>query len=190
MYDETQCKIINAAMNLIMEKGYSSTTTKDIARKAGINECTIFRKFKGKKDIVLSAMEMPEWNPSLQESDFHVIGDVRKDLLSFSSTYMGKVTPQMVKVSIGLRTPELYNETAPGIMKVPEVFKRVLKDYFLSMKAREEIEGDAEELAIQFLSMNFGFVFLKASFGSGLTEIAYEDYIEKSVDVFLHGILK
>ena len=60
MFDEMQNRIIDAAMELIMEKGYSAATTRDIAKKAGINECTIFRKFKGKKEIVLSAMELPK----------------------------------------------------------------------------------------------------------------------------------
>ena len=63
MFDETQAKIIQATMNLVMEKGYSSTTTKDIALHAGINECTIFRKFHGKKDIVLSAMQLQNGIP-------------------------------------------------------------------------------------------------------------------------------
>ena len=49
MFDEMQNKIIDATMLLIMEKGYASTTTKDIAKMAKINECTIFRKFKGKR---------------------------------------------------------------------------------------------------------------------------------------------
>lgn len=60
MLDKTQLKIIQATMDLVMEKGYSSTTTKDIANRANVNECTIFRKFKGKKDIVLSAMELEQ----------------------------------------------------------------------------------------------------------------------------------
>ena len=81
MFDEMQNRIIDAAMELIMEKGYSAATTRDIAKKAGINECTIFRKFKGKKEIVLSAMELPKWNPKLSEEDFSfvaagVIGDL------------------------------------------------------------------------------------------------------------------
>ena len=101
MYDETQEKIIQATMNLIMNKGYGATTTKDIAKQAGINECTIFRKFKGKKDIVLSAMELPEWNPKLQEADFSYQGNLEEDLISFSKVYLSKVTPHMVKVSIG-----------------------------------------------------------------------------------------
>ena len=117
MFDETQNKIIRAAMKLVMERGYSATTTKDIAREAGINECTIFRKFKGKKEIILSAMKLPEWNPCLKKEDFSYCGDLEQDLLSFSKVYMKKVTPKMVKVSIGLRTPELFPDTADEILK-------------------------------------------------------------------------
>ncbi len=51
MFDETQNKILNATMSLVMEKGYTATTTKDIAKRAKVNECTIFRKFKGKREI-------------------------------------------------------------------------------------------------------------------------------------------
>ena len=47
MFDETQIKIIDATMTIIVEKGYSGTTTKNIAKLAGVNECTIFRKFDG-----------------------------------------------------------------------------------------------------------------------------------------------
>ena len=189
MYDETQMKIIHAAMNLVMEKGYTATTTKDIARAAGVNECTIFRKFKGKKEIILAAMELPEWNPCLREQDFQTCGDVEQDLISFAKTYMRKVTPQMVKVSIGLRTPELYRETAPGIMKVPLTFKKVLMDYFLKLQSEGKLKDcDPEALSMQFLSMNFGFVFLDASFGGQLSGLGKEEYIESSVKVFVHGM--
>ena len=44
--DKTRQKIIDATMNLIMEKGYASMTTKDIAKYARVNESTLFRKFK------------------------------------------------------------------------------------------------------------------------------------------------
>ena len=48
--DDTSQKIIDATMSLIRDKGYVATTTKDIARLAGVNECTLFRKFQNKKD--------------------------------------------------------------------------------------------------------------------------------------------
>ncbi|MGN0158941.1 MAG: TetR/AcrR family transcriptional regulator [Brotaphodocola sp.] len=191
MYDETQKKIINAAMNLIMERGYSATTTKDIASTAGINECTIFRKFRGKKEIVLSAMQLPEWNPNLSEDLFAASGDLEKDLISFSKIYMQKVTPQMVKISMGLRTPELFPATAEGILKVPQTFKKVLFNYFKSMGERGElISHDYESTAMMFLSMNFGFVFLNGSFGDKLSTLEKEDYIQNSVQIFARGIRK
>ena len=67
MFDETQIKIIDATMTIIVEKGYSGTTTKNIAKLAGVNECTIFRKFDGKKEIILAAMSLPKWNPVASE---------------------------------------------------------------------------------------------------------------------------
>ena len=189
MLDETQNKIIESTMNLIMERGYSATTTKDIAAQAGVNECTIFRKFRGKKEIVLSAMQLPKWNPNLSEDDFPYIGELEKDLVFFSEVYMKKVTPRMVKVSIGLRTPELYPDTAEGIMKVPQVFKKVLVQYFQEMYQAGKIRnGDCESLAMMFLSMNFGFVFLNASFGEKLTKLDKDEFIRNSIQVFLQGI--
>ncbi|MGI6070959.1 MAG: TetR/AcrR family transcriptional regulator [Blautia sp.] len=191
MFDETQNKIIQAAMTLLMERGYSATTTKDIAARAGVNECTIFRKFKGKKEIILSAMELPQWNPKLSETDFHYCGNLEDDLIFFAEKYMEKVTPKMVKVSMGLRTPELYGDTADGILKIPQVFLKVLTGYFKEMGSKGKLGlGDPKGLAMQFLCLNFGFVFLKASFGDKLTPLSEEAYIRQSVHTFLEGIAK
>lgn len=54
--DDTSQKIIDATMSLVRDKGYVATTTKDIAHLAGVNECTLFRKFKNKKNIVLNGV--------------------------------------------------------------------------------------------------------------------------------------
>lgn len=190
--DETSLRIINASMNLIMEKGYSLTTTKEIANKAGVNESTIFRKFNGKKDIVLNAMELREWNPDLTEDDFKGYSfDLKKDLLRFSHTYLDKVTPKFVKISLGLRCPELYEHTKEGIMQIPMAFKRGLFDYFKEMyKVGKVGNDDFEGLAVMFLSINFGFVFFKASFSDSLTPLPKETFIENSIDVFVNGIKK
>ena len=189
MFDETQIKILNSTMMLIMEKGYTATTTKDIAKKAGINECTIFRKFKGKKEIVAAAMSLPEWNPCLKESDFEYTGELVKDLCSFAEVYSKKVTPKMVKISLGLRSPDLYDMTKNGILEIPDTFKKVLVKYFTEMQQQNKIQtDDIESLAIAFLAMNFGYVFFKASFGDELTDLQAKEYIESSVYHFVNGI--
>lgn len=191
MYDETQMKILNSTMMLIMEKGYTATTTKDIAKKAGINECTIFRKFKGKKEIIVAAMSLPEWNPCFKESDFKYTGELVEDLCSFAEVYSKKVTPKMVKISLGLRSPDLYEITKDGIREIPDTFKKVLVIYFTEMQKQNKIHtDDIESLAVAFLAINFGYVFFKASFGDELTELQTKEYIESSVRHFVNGICK
>lgn len=189
--DETSLKIVDTAMHLFMKLGYASTTTKEIAKAAGVNECTIFRKFKGKKDIVMQAMRMDKWNPDLRIEDFMGCQwELETDLVHFSTVYMKKVTPEFVKISIGLRTPELFECTADGIMRVPQVFLHGVKKYFEQMVQRKKLNEtvDTEHLAMMFLTINFGFVFLKASFGNKLTTITEEEYIRKSVQMFINGI--
>lgn len=191
MFDETQMKILNSTMMLIMEKGYTATTTKDIAKKAGINECTIFRKFKGKKEIIVAAMSLSEWNPCLKESDFKYTGELVEDLCSFAEVYSKKVTPKMVKISLGLRSPDLYEITKDGIREIPGTFKKVLVQYFTEMQKQNKIHtDDIESLAVAFLAINFGYVFFKASFGDELTELQTKEYIESSVRHFVNGICK
>ena len=189
MYDETQLKIMDATMTLIIEKGYSKATTKSIAELAGVNESTIFRRFEGKKEIVLAAMELPKWNPGLSESDFTYHGDLKEDLTSFSKIYMSKVTPEMVKVSLGLRSADLEGIALQCIMKVPMIFKKVLVNYFTEMIADGNMgDCDVESISLQFIAMNFGFVFLDASFGNKLVGVSKRDYIRNSIEVFVSGI--
>jgi len=51
---EKQQKIIRAAIEIFSEKGYSGSSTSEIASKAGVAEGTIFRHYKTKKDLLLS----------------------------------------------------------------------------------------------------------------------------------------
>lgn len=188
--EEISQRIIDAAMELIMERGYSSTTTKDIAERANVNECTIFRKFSGKKELVLQAMMQSRWHPDLRPEDFgERTWNMEEDLVRFSSIYMTKVTPEFVKLSIGLRTPELAKDTADGIMAVPQTFKDGLSEYFREMHQRGILKrDDVETLSMMFLSLNFGFIFFKASFGERLTSLAGEEYVRSMTAAFVNGI--
>ncbi|MBS4196175.1 TetR/AcrR family transcriptional regulator [Lederbergia citri] len=53
-FTEKQKKIIEAAIELFSEKGYASTSTSEIAKKAGVAEGTIFRHYKTKKELLMS----------------------------------------------------------------------------------------------------------------------------------------
>ena len=69
-------RIVTAALSLFQTKGFDATTTKAIARKAGIAEGTVFNYFKTKEDIALyffeqevdQAMAAVRENPRLRKA--------------------------------------------------------------------------------------------------------------------------
>lgn len=50
---EKQQRIVDAAIEIFAEKGYSGTSTNEIAKKAGVAEGTIFKHYKTKKDLLM-----------------------------------------------------------------------------------------------------------------------------------------
>ena len=188
--DDTSQKIIDATMALIRDKGYVATTTKDIAHLAGVNECTLFRKFKNKKDIVLSGIAQEKWRANITPELFqNVVWELQPDLEMFMTAYMDRITPDFVNLSIGLRAPQLYDETAPMIMKVPQAFISSLIEYFEKMEQLGKIHHmDFESLAMTIFSSTFGYTFSKSSSHQELTSLDREQFIKNSVAVFLNGI--
>lgn len=190
--DETKQRIIDATMALIRDKGYVTTTTKDIANMANVNECTIFRKFKSKQEIVVAGIQQEQWRGNVTPDIFtDVVWELEPDLEMFMNNYMQRITPDFVKLSIGLRAPQIYEEAAPFIRKIPEAFLGTLTSYFEQMHEKGKIKkADFESLAMTIFSTAFGFTLLKASFQDTLTTIERQDFVKKSVMLFAQGILK
>lgn len=51
--EDTRTKILQAALQLFAKRGYDGTTTKDLAKQAGVAEGTLFRHFSNKKAILI-----------------------------------------------------------------------------------------------------------------------------------------
>lgn len=51
--EDTRTKILQAALRLFAKRGYDGTTTKDLAKSAGVAEGTLFRHFASKKAILI-----------------------------------------------------------------------------------------------------------------------------------------
>lgn len=190
--DETSQRIIDATMSLVRDKGYVASTTKEIAKLAGVNECTIFRKFSSKKDIVLKGIEQEKWRGNFTSKVLeNITWDLQADLEMFMTEYMNHITPDFVKLSIGLRAPQIYEETEPLIMQIPQIFISSLISYFEQMAMRGKIPYvDFKGLAMIIFSSTFGYTFLNASFSGKLTKMEKKYYIREAVKIFISGISK
>jgi TetR/AcrR family transcriptional regulator, transcriptional repressor for nem operon len=52
---ESKIKLLDAALHVIRERGYSATTVDDICHAAGVTKGSFFHHFKSKDDLALSA---------------------------------------------------------------------------------------------------------------------------------------
>lgn len=86
-----------------------------------------------------------------------------EDLGHFTLIYMERVTPRFVKISIVLRSPELFADIGDGIMQISLTLKKGLLSYFDKLNKKGQLKKtNCEIIAVAFLSMCFGFVFFKA----------------------------
>ena len=51
-YNQTQAKIVAAALDLYLAHGIKKTTIEDVSEKCGLTRATVYRYFKDKKDLV------------------------------------------------------------------------------------------------------------------------------------------
>lgn len=90
MLKSTNQRIIRATMDLLTEKGYQKTTTKEIATKANVSEATIFRNFKNKRGVITAIMKMKSTPTKTLEAEFK--GDLYTDLKFLGSYFLEDLT--------------------------------------------------------------------------------------------------
>ena len=73
-------KIQSAALALFIKKGIAGTTTKEIAKKAGVSEGSIYNYFESKGDLAykLFVRHMDEFRDELPEKTSSVTGPAEK----------------------------------------------------------------------------------------------------------------
>ncbi len=80
-------QVYEAVLSVLLEKGYAGATTKLIAKKAGINEVTLFRKYGSKSELVAAAVAHQRFK--FDHSPVEYTGDVTADLAKMVSFHSG-----------------------------------------------------------------------------------------------------
>ncbi|MDK2814823.1 MAG: hypothetical protein PWP18_736 [Thermoanaerobacter sp.] len=192
MGDSVKEKIVMSTLKLISEKGYKSTTTRNIAEEAGVNEVTIFRCFGSKKDIVLYALKELELLKPVNEKILDkCIWNLKEDLIMLAHEYHKNFTEEKAKIMMGLRSPEIFEEVKEYLMKIPKGFKEVLIKYFEKMYEKGLLNTDNFELlAFAFMSLNFGFILMNVSYGNKLIGFGDSEFVKKTIEIFVRGVEK
>lgn len=186
----TTKRILETAMDLFAEKGYKSVTTKEIAKRAGFSEMTVFRHFQSKQNLFERAFDRYIFSPKLKTVFSEKMEwDLEKDLMKIGLAYHQTLIENQRTILMQFKSNDLTPEFDFPLRKFPNEFKRSLVTYFIKMNEMGVIKNDPEVLAINFLSGNFGifasFVVLKAYD----TNIKLNTCVNEFVKTFTKGII-
>ncbi len=194
-------RILEAAVNVFSQKGFSAATTSEIAKQAGVAEGTIFRYFKTKKDIlrgilihminifsrkmVIDNVEKMFLNPG--DKDIRTLfREFVKDRLKL----VDSIFP-MVRVVLG---EAMYHEDVREaiykniIVKAVEIFTAFQKKMAEKGILREDVEPEA---IIRSIMGNIAILVAQRKvFGNMFNVTDMDKEIDKLVDVVLYGISK
>lgn len=192
MPQETREKILAAAIDLMSLKGYSATTTKEIAELAGISEMTVFRKFRSKQEILDNLIE--KYTSSFQSEkifvDNYLVYDLEVDLANVSRTYQTFMNENKKVVLLAYKESGTHDEISERLTANPKLMKCFLVDYLTGMKERGEVSGDfdIETIVLSFMTMNLGYFSAQFISVKKVAEISVEAFIKTSVKVFARGL--
>jgi len=187
----TAQRIIEAALQLISEKGYTAATTKTIAELAGVNEVTLFRHFGNKRGLLKAIIEQFSYYPLLQQEINHnETWELEKDLLNFSLKHFQFLMSIKDFVMIGFKESIQFPEISEEIANLPLLIKKELIHYFQEMHQQGKIrEVDFEAAALSLIALNFGHFMSRARLGTIVSDLPTEELLQTSVSIFSRGLV-
>lgn len=162
-----QKKIIEVAIISFAEKGYSNTSTAEIAKKAGVAEGTIFKHYGTKENLLLSIM-VPFIKDFFPVKIDELIGNLMNDKCSFEEFLRALLTDRnaflaenreifQVVVKEIFYKEELRNELLPFVL---EVGSNNLKKVIEVFKKQGEIKDIPNEVVLKMMFTAIGGMFI------------------------------
>lgn len=190
-------EILEAAVKIFSEKGYSAATTSEIAKEAGIAEGTIFRYFKTKKDILNKVMiKLTEilgeklittrlakiFEDNKHNNTKEVLKILLKDRLIIALTYwdMLKVVITEMQFHEDLREAFIKNIVTKGIS--------VLNQYFKEGIEKGEFREVDSKVVIRSLVGMMGMYIIQKQLLPEIIEINDDEQLDIMIDLFLNGL--
>lgn len=190
-------EILEAAVKIFSDKGYSAATTSEIAKEAGVAEGTIFRYFKTKKDILNKVMvkmvtvmgekimtkrltEIFENSKHLNERE--LLKYLLKDRLAIALKYfdMVKVVLTEIQYHEDLKKAFINNIIMKG--------KDILSLYFEEGVEKGIFKDIDVNITIRSILGMMGMFIVQKQFLPELITIEDDKQLDIMLDIFLYGI--
>ena len=189
---ERREQIVEAAMRCFADRGFEGTTTRMLARAAGVSEGLIFRHFPTKKSLyrAIIARRILESPAGMMPAEAAERNDDRAVLSSIASTLVARVSkdPSFMRLMFysaleGAPLSRMFYQA-----RVRRV-RRFLASYLeRRMKAGALRVADPVAAAGAFMGMVANYVQQKHLFRVPVSKLGVDDLVKTWVDLFLGGL--
>ncbi len=187
--EQRKLLILEAALNVFAQKGFSGARTKEIAREAGVSETLLFRHFKNKENLYAEALQHlfahhpvgEEMEPAMHK------GDDRQVLYTIARHIMDHVgrDKRIVRLT-------LFN-SLEGLQIAEHVRGpiQILEDYFAERMQQGALRAKDPHLTARFF-MYAVFLYvtdIHTSFAGEPLVASNEEAAWTLADIFMDGLL-
>lgn len=145
--------IITATLEIFADEGYDAMSMEAVATRAGVGKATIYRRWPGKKELVIDALatlnddllmakgQLPE------RSDDRIRAILRHLATRDTDSLTGRITPRMIVYSVS--RPDLYAEYfGRVIMPRRRWLHRILREGVDRGELRPDLDVEVAALAL------------------------------------------
>ena len=195
---EKEKAILGAACVVFSEKGYSASTTSEIAKKAGIAEGTIFRYFKTKNGILdglllqlvnlfADKVALPSIEKILQNPQDRDIKQIVKEIILDRIKLLNHNFP-LFKI---IASEAFFKEDIRNIL-IKKIYNKLFplfERFYGKMVLEGKVKNIRIDLAFRYFVGNIlMFILQKQLFPETYESNSLDDEIDLLVDVILNGI--
>ncbi len=188
---DTKTRILEAAAQLLRDKGISGTTTREIARAAGLSDAAIYSHFRSRGELLnaLIPVSLVDYKGSAEAFLKRVgQGTVKgnlKFLMKLARDFFQDASP---KIALILVEPELFSDLgarpiSPEKSNKAETF---MADYIRAEQRTGRINEDADAAAIGMILLATAFY---EGFTAGLLGTAFTAQRPSSADEIIDALV-
>jgi AcrR family transcriptional regulator len=164
MQTERQKEILDAALDLISQKGIQGLTIKNLSKKIGISEPAIYRHYENKTGILLTILGLFKDNSGriFEEELQKDIGAIQR-IEHLFSRHFSKFSENPTLVPV-IFSEEIFRSEQALIEKIAEVINRnsqILRKIILEGQERGEVRSDLDAGHIAIIIMGSLRLFVK-----------------------------
>jgi len=185
----SQDDILEAARSLFLEKGLDVPTA-EIARKAGVSEGSIFRRFPTKQELFFAAMGLEGGPPWAKELEQLPGGDLQEQLANLAVRVIETFREMLPRMMMVWSCRGMNISTIRDVhSKFPRHAVEALTDFIdRQMLAGKMRVGHPEIVSRIFLGSAFNYVFLETMGVEVRGPLDVKTYATSLVNTLWHGV--